>query len=110
MKKSPSKKLFVCTGATKSIAKPIGGSYEHSVVADHNCSKLTLDVFCLSRSLFFCTGATKSVVKPIGGSSEHSVVADQNCSKLTLDVLSLEKIVFFAQVLQNHSQTYCRKL
>ena len=96
-----SRNLFFCTGATNSIGKPIGGSSEHSVVADQSCSKLTLDVLSLEKPVFFCTGATNSIGKPIGGSSEHSVVANRNCSKLTFDVLSLEKIVFFAQVLQN---------
>ena len=90
-----------CTGAAKSIAKPIGGSYEHSVVANQSCSKLTLDVLSLEKTVLFCTGATKSIAKPIGGSYEHSVVADHNCSKLTLDVLSHKKVVLLAQVLQN---------
>ncbi len=78
-----------CTGVTKSIAKLIAGSYEHSVVADKKCNKLTLDVLSLEILCFFCTGVTKSIAKLIAGSYEHSVVADQKCNKLTLDVLSL---------------------
>ncbi len=78
----------------KIIAKPIAGSYEHSVVADQNCSKLTLDVLSLGK-IVFLHRCYKIIAKPIAGSYEHSVVADKNYRKFTLDVLSLENTVFF---------------
>ncbi len=102
--------MFFLHRCYKIIAKPIAGSYEHSVVADKNCRKLTLDVLSLENTVFVLHRCYKIIAKPIAGSYEHSVVADPSCSKLTLDVLSLGNIVFLAQVLQNHSQTYCRKL